>query len=267
MSIEAINAAWLADVRPASKKLVLLCLANMHNGHTGQLNPSVATVAKYCGISEKQARRQIHDLEVAGIVEVIGNHHGGNPHATRCYRLNIGEVIHTTPAGVTPPASVPPPAHGSPSLPHMGGHPSRPCPSPLPPVGAKPEGTLIEPEGNRKEARKRAAPIECPQDVDQQVWADWLTLRKEKGATVTKTVVDGARREADKAGMSFDDFLREWCVRGSQALKAEWLKPKEENKQVSLEARNRAAVSAALGGRRMPQPDNFEKKTYVGGLL
>jgi hypothetical protein len=267
MSIEAINAAWLADVRPASKKLVLLCLANMHNGQTGQLNPSVATVAKSCGISEKQARRQIHDLEVDGIVRVIGNHNGGSQYSTKRYSLNIGEVIHTPPTNVTPPVSVTPPADGSPPLPPMGGHPSHRCPLPLPPVGAKPEGTGIEPEGNRnREARKRATPIDCPQDIDKQVWADWLTLRKAKRAPVTQTVVDSARKEAAIANMTFEAFLREWCERGSQGLKAEWLQPKQQggqlNKQLALEQRNRAAVSRALGSSH-----DFSNKVYEGGYL
>ena len=76
-------------------------------------------------------------------------------------------------------------------------------------------------------AKARAAPIPAPDDVDAQVWADWLKLRKDKDASVTTTVIDGARRESVKAGMTFEAFLREWCVRGSQGLKAEWLEPQK----------------------------------------
>lgn len=76
-------------------------------------------------------------------------------------------------------------------------------------------------------AKARAAPPPAPDDVDAQVWEDWLKLRKDKGASVTATVIDGARKEATKAGMSFEDFLREWCVRGSQGLKAAWLEPQK----------------------------------------
>lgn len=76
-----------------------------------------------------------------------------------------------------------------------------------------------------KEApRKRIA---RPDDVDEQVWIDWLSLRKAKRAPVTQTVVDGARREAVKAGMSLSDFLCVWCRRGSQGLEAAWLRPDE----------------------------------------
>lgn len=73
----------------------------------------------------------------------------------------------------------------------------------------------------------RAKQMPCPDDVDSQVWADWLQLRKAKKAPVTQTVVDGARREAAKAGMGFEAFLSVWCQRGSQGLQADWLKPHE----------------------------------------
>lgn len=76
---------------------------------------------------------------------------------------------------------------------------------------------------------KRAAPPPpCPDDVDSQVWDDWLSLRAKKRAPVTVTVVDGARAEATKADMSLTAFFRVWCLRGSQGLEASWLKPEEK---------------------------------------
>jgi hypothetical protein len=74
-------------------------------------------------------------------------------------------------------------------------------------------------------AHKRATPPVCPEEVDEKVWADWLQLRKAKKAPVTDTVILQARSEAKKAGMTLEAFLREWCVRGSQGLKADWLTP------------------------------------------
>ena len=96
----------------------------------------------------------------------------------------------------------------------------------------------------------RAHPPPKPDDVDLRVWADWLELRKAKRAPVTQTVLDDAQREAAKAGMTLEAFLREWCSRGSQGLKAEWLSGKSPpqaggfvNKQEALEARNRAVAA------------------------
>jgi uncharacterized protein YdaU (DUF1376 family) len=72
-------------------------------------------------------------------------------------------------------------------------------------------------------ARSRALPR--PDGVSEQVWNDWLALRKAKKAPVTATTLDEATSEAGKAGMTLNAFLREWCVRGSQGLKADWLRP------------------------------------------
>ena len=107
-----------------------------------------------------------------------------------------------------------------------------------------------EPESNQKRERaKRAAPMPCPDGVDQQVWGDWLALRKEKKAAVTTSVLQSAEKEAVKAGMTLEAFLREWCFRGSQGLKAEWLKDK------------------AIQVRR-PAADDFGSRSYgPGGLL
>lgn len=85
------------------------------------------------------------------------------------------------------------------------------------------ESTVLRPV---ERAPRRPAP-NCPEGVDSQTWADWLSLRKAKRAPVNETVIAGAATEAGKAGMSLDAFLRVWCMRGSQGLSAEWIKPAE----------------------------------------
>jgi hypothetical protein len=89
------------------------------------------------------------------------------------------------------------------------------------------------PDGEER-PRKRVAAMPCPDDVDPQVWADWLQLRKAKRATVTATAVEGAREEAAKAGVSFEAFLRIWCRRGSQGLEASWLTTEEKARDSPL---------------------------------
>lgn len=80
---------------------------------------------------------------------------------------------------------------------------------------------------NDKPIKERATSVACPPDVSPQVWQDWLQLRKTKKASVTETVVKGARAEADKLGWGLERFLVEWCTRGSQGLKAEWVAEKQ----------------------------------------
>jgi uncharacterized protein YdaU (DUF1376 family) len=72
--------------------------------------------------------------------------------------------------------------------------------------------------------KKRATSVACPPDVNEKIWSDWIALRKAKKAVVTETVIIGARKEAEKIGWTLEQFLTEWCIRGSQGLKAEWIK-------------------------------------------
>lgn len=101
-----------------------------------------------------------------------------------------------------------------------------------------------EGQGKEEEARKRASP-KCPEGVDPQVWADWVALRKSKGAPVSATTLHGAEDEAAKAGMTLEAFLREWCVRGSQGLKADWLTPKTVTKPNGAVPHDRDRLIAA----------------------
>lgn len=94
-----------------------------------------------------------------------------------------------------------------------------------------PESLIPDSKGETA-PRKRAATtavIAKPDDVDLQTWADWIALRTKKRATVSQTVIDEARRECAKAGLTLERFLQVWCMRGSQGLQADWLKPEERS--------------------------------------
>jgi hypothetical protein len=107
-----------------------------------------------------------------------------------------------------------------------------------------------------KPARKRADAHPCPEDVDSQVWADWLSLRKAKRAVVSETVIEEARKESVKAGMPLEEFLRIWCVRGSQGLQADWLKPNERQQAQHKSFRESDA-----------QAKRDEVSQWTGGIL
>lgn len=134
---------------------------------------------------------------------------------------------HTEKASVIPPRNgeltVTPPLEQVDSQEQDGGNPADSLiPDSLIP---EEEGEQVAPPAGQKKPKAKPKDPGCPDDVDAQVWADWLTLRRKKSAPVTSTVIDGARDEAKKAGMSFNAFLKTWCVRGSQGLEASWLKP------------------------------------------
>jgi len=100
---------------------------------------------------------------------------------------------------------------------------------------------------NDKPIKERATSVACPHDVSPQVWQDWLQLRKTKKASVTETVLKGARAEAGKLNWTLDQFLIEWCTRGSQGLKAEWVTEKQT-------ANQKAAANMNLLTRGMSGP-------------
>jgi uncharacterized protein YdaU (DUF1376 family) len=105
-------------------------------------------------------------------------------------------------------------------------------------------------------ARARGNPLAKPADVDEQTWQDWRALRRRKRAPVTATVVEGARTEAAKSGLDFAEFLRVWCVRGSQALQADWLKPDEKRSGATFRERDDAAGRKRweeMTGRKWPK--------------
>jgi uncharacterized protein YdaU (DUF1376 family) len=99
---------------------------------------------------------------------------------------------------------------------------------------------------NHKPIKENATKVACPLDVSQQVWDDWVTLRKTKKAPITKTVLDGAIAEAKKLGWTLEQFLIEWCNRGSQGLKAEWIVKPNPYDNVRLTVPSKNEPDAAL---------------------
>lgn len=87
---------------------------------------------------------------------------------------------------------------------------------------------------NHKPKRENATVVACLLDVRDQVWNDWVALRKSKKAPITATVVEGARKEAFKLNWPLDKFLVEWCTRGSQGLKADWIEKPNPADRVRL---------------------------------
>jgi len=87
--------------------------------------------------------------------------------------------------------------------------------------------------------------------VEPKVAADWLTQRKAKNLEPTETAFDATVTEAEKAGLSLNDAVKECCANGWGGFKAKWLQNEIArggggggtvtplNKQEALEKRNR----------------------------
>lgn len=59
--------------------------------------------------------------------------------------------------------------------------------------------------------------------VEEAVAKDWIWLRKAKRAPLTRTALDGIKREAKKANITFPDAIRMAAERGWQSFKADWI--------------------------------------------
>jgi hypothetical protein len=229
--------AWAARQKlPCSQKMVLLMLANRHNSDNGRCDPSHDRLAGDCGLTRRSVIDQIAKLSEAGFIRI--RHRAlGNKKLANQYTLVLSfgaqeeikdpanfaadDDLRGSEARSLPSQKVVKEVHCLVNDVHQGskGRSHKPV-----------NESVKEPE--EKKARERAAlqlVLEKPEDVTLQTWVDWLQLRKGKGAAVTQTVVNEARREADKAGLPLERFLAIWCLRGSQGLEASWLKPSERD--------------------------------------
>lgn len=70
--------------------------------------------------------------------------------------------------------------------------------------------------------RQAAASVVKPEGVEQQIWDDFVAVRKSKRAALTATALAGIEREAHKAGLTLDAALAVCCENGWAGFKAEW---------------------------------------------
>ena len=127
------------------------------------------------------------------------------------------------------------------------------------------------PEKRREEKKREEIvnkEIQAPEGVSDQVWQDFKKSRKTMRAAITQSAIDGIKREADKAGWSLEDALRECCARGWRGFKAEWVADKETpaKQQKTFAERDREAGMARweeMTGRVHPD----RQKTHQGHVI
>ncbi len=73
MSAKATSWAWDLAIPQHSAKLVLLCLADSHDAHSGRCALTADHIAKMTGLSEKTVRAAIAILKERGLVEYAGH--------------------------------------------------------------------------------------------------------------------------------------------------------------------------------------------------
>ena len=66
-----------------------------------------------------------------------------------------------------------------------------------------------------------------PDSVPEQVWNDFIKIRKAKKAPLTQTALNIIEREADNAGWTLEEAIVECVSRGWQGFKSDWVQPKQ----------------------------------------
>jgi uncharacterized protein YdaU (DUF1376 family) len=100
--------------------------------------------------------------------------------------------------------------------------------------------------------KKNATVVATPEGVSQYVWQEFVFHRKAKRAKVTDLVVEGIAKEAEKAGWSLEDALKETVVRGWQSFKADWVAVKE-----SPADKRQNHMAQLTRGMSTPKPQPF----------
>jgi uncharacterized protein YdaU (DUF1376 family) len=84
-----------------------------------------------------------------------------------------------------------------------------------------------KPLTNNHKPKKIATSVACPDSVSQQVWDDWMTVRKEKKAkTLTETGWNQFVKQVEKAGWSIEQAISHCCLKQWVGFEAAWVAPK-----------------------------------------
>ena len=266
MSFHAL--AWAVRQRlPSTQKLVLLMLAERHNGDSGQCNPSLELLADDCGLSRRSVIDQIAKLQEAGYL-TVRHRAKDNARLPSQYvlRLSFGipEAAKTIPADpyLVPEKVVNDVHHGSEraapgvvndvhqvvNVLHEGGERRAHKP------GSEPGKEPIQ-----KREKRASAPSPSIPGIADELLSDFLAVRKAKRAgPLTGTVIDGLNREADKAGLTLAEAITYCCEAGWQGFNATWYADRQVGSKASI-ARSKTAD-------RQSRHSGFSQLDYTSGV-
>jgi hypothetical protein len=100
-------------------------------------------------------------------------------------------------------------------------------------------------EGKRK-GNKEGAIVTRPDFVDEQLWNDWIVIRKKKNAPLTETAWDLMTKEASKAGWPIEKAIQECCLRNWQSFKSDWVADKQNQTETVYQRSMRLKMQEAV---------------------
>jgi len=100
----------------------------------------------------------------------------------------------------------------------------------------------------KKEREKKATGVACPPTVDQQVWNDWLIIRKAKSLPMTETAWGQIQNEFRKANLSDQEGVKYCCLSNWASFKISWYEKQmqEQNSGLTKSAQAKQKVLSGL---------------------
>jgi len=91
---------------------------------------------------------------------------------------------------------------------------------------------------NQKPSREKATGVACPPTVDQQVWNDWMVIRKAKKLPMTETAWRQIQNEFRKSFLSDQQGVEFCCLSNWASFKTSWYEKQiqEQNPGISKRA-------------------------------
>lgn len=102
------------------------------------------------------------------------------------------------------------------------------------------ENSSVGADKPRRTTRKPLDFYGLPEDLVE----DWKAVRKEKRAPLTQTAINGVKRKAEKAGMSFEQAVRMITENGWRGFNANWDAVKERAAELPFEDKSPEEVRA-----------------------
>lgn len=252
MGMKSAYAVRTSGLSQATQVAVLEALAVFKNEQTGLCFPSTEKISLVSRVSVKYVRKSLRELEEAGLISSQQKAGGVRYFTLYLDKLPPSPVFSSEGTNVTPDDK---------DLPRDNCHPRDICPDtpcelsppprdncPVTPVtnvtpireeirevnqertgslSPLPSDDLVlfhDTEQPKAKSKRTKTTVARPDDVGEQVWDEFLILRKEKRKTFTELALKGMRREAEAAGLSLEEAMTMCVEHGWQSFQAKYVR-------------------------------------------
>lgn len=201
--------SWRDAIRTSklepTTKLVLYTISVYMNELGSGAFPSYATLASDCQLKKNTVMKHVKIAVENGFLrkEKCARENGSTT-SNRYFAL-YPEGVHLHQLGGSPAST----------------RPSSPASTPINTPEINTPENILEGDAAPKPKRNKFA-IDKPDDIDQQVWDDYIAIRRQKKTPYTQTAHSRNVSQAQKAGISINEALAFTCHKGWQSFTADY---------------------------------------------